>query len=147
MESNDKVPIPIDSICGDVGGIFAVGIDSPLGNQRQPSQDSRMPLNDMVLLEMSNDSVMHTDKQVKENCPSATYQGVRLCLHKVIAPIQWIGPDIEEEVRELSLSNHKTPSAQIRIVKGKNELYILRGEVREGLDDAIWRYDRNVLEH
>lgn len=50
MESNDKVTIPIDSICGDVRGIFAVGIDGSLWNQRQPSQDRWVPLNDMVLL-------------------------------------------------------------------------------------------------
>lgn len=90
---------------------------------------------------------MHTDKHVKEDCPSGTYQGVRLCLYKVIVPIQWIGPDIEEEIRELSLSNHKAPSAQIRVINCEDKLYILRSEVREGLDDAVWRHDRDVLEH
>lgn len=63
MKSNDKVTIPIDPICADARGIFAVGINGPLGNQRQPSQDCRVPLNDMTLLEMSNMSVINTGKK------------------------------------------------------------------------------------
>lgn len=104
-----------------------------------------MPLDKMILVVMVS---THSHPQlITVKSERSTYQRVCLRPSKVIAPIQRIKPDIQEEARKLPLSNEKAPRAQVIIVRGEDQIDVFGAQMRIRLDDAIGRHDGDILEH
>lgn len=74
------------------------------------------------------------------------YQSMNLCFGKIIAAEQRIEPDIKEETGELSVLQDKTSGTDILFILGHNEVDVVLLQMREGLDDAVWRHNRDVLQ-
>jgi hypothetical protein len=72
---------------------------------------------------------------------------VSFCLRKVIAPIQRIKPSVKKEARKVALPEYEAPYIQVLRISGDYEVYILRAEMRKGLDYAIRRDNGDVPAH
>lgn len=70
-----------------------------------------------------------------------------LRLLKVITPVNRIEPSIEEELRPLSVSDHKTARRQSILVLCNDEIYSVAFKVAKGFDDAVGWYDGRVCDH
>lgn len=72
---------------------------------------------------------------------------MNLGLSKIIPPEQRIKPEIKEESRKIALPKDKAPRIQIILIARNDEVDVASFQVRKCPDDAIWRDDRNILEH
>lgn len=76
-----------------------------------------------------------------------TYQSMPLRLLEVVAPIQRIEPCVQEKLGPIASLQNEAALAQPLTVLRQDEINPVSFQVRECLDDAVWRHDGFVLQH
>ena len=70
-----------------------------------------------------------------------------LSLHKIITAVQRLEPDIQEEPRKVAVPQDKATRTEILAILRQDEVDILLLQLRECLDDAVRRHDRDILQY
>lgn len=100
-----------------------VAIHHPLRDKDQLRQNRRVPLHDML-------------------------ERMTLCLLKVISPVQWVEPRVEEELGPAVLgavADQEGAVGEVVPVLRQDQTGFGQGQVGEGVDHAIGRNDGDVL--
>lgn len=82
---------------------------------------------------------------MREN--SISYQSMSLCFRKIIRSKKRIKPDVQEEPRIISLFQNEASGTDILAILSHDEVDVAFFQVRECLDDTIWRYHGEFLQH
>lgn len=72
---------------------------------------------------------------------------MNLGLGKFIGAEQRVEPEVQEEARKVAVLEHETTRAEVLAVLRQDEIDILPLQMRECLDDAVRRHDRDILQH
>jgi hypothetical protein len=72
---------------------------------------------------------------------------VSLGFLEVVGLIQRVHPCFDKELSPVAILEDVTVSYQPNFVLADDKIRVLAPQVREGLDDTVWRHYRPVLDH